>query len=124
MSGHYDSMCGNVMNSNATRRGERRCLGNRRRDRAGNACHRTASQPRWSSWRSPARNRAALAPRTGRRLRTRRRERRGDDPNDIVGNAHDENGRRDASTLRLFAEGVPAGKEVTEEWQRRLGNQR
>ncbi len=40
--------------------------------------------------------------------------------NDIVGNAHDENGRRDASTLRLFAEGVPAGKEVTEEWQRRL----
>jgi hypothetical protein len=40
--------------------------------------------------------------------------------NDIVGNAHDENGQRDASTVRLFAEGVPAGKEVTEEWQRRL----
>jgi hypothetical protein len=40
--------------------------------------------------------------------------------NDIVGNAHDEEGHRDASTVRLFAEGVPAGKEVTEEWQRRL----
>jgi hypothetical protein len=40
--------------------------------------------------------------------------------NDIVGNAHDESGKRDAGTLRLFAEGVPAGKELTEEWQRRL----
>ena len=40
--------------------------------------------------------------------------------NDIVGNAHDETGRRDAGTLRLFAEGVPAGKQVTEEWQQRL----
>ncbi len=40
--------------------------------------------------------------------------------NDIVGNARDETGRRNASTLRLFAEGVPAGKEVSEEWQRRL----
>ena len=40
--------------------------------------------------------------------------------NDIVGNAHDETGKRDASTLRLFAEGVPAGKELSEEWQRRL----
>ena len=39
--------------------------------------------------------------------------------NDIVGNAHDETGRRDAGTLRLFAEGVPAGKDVTEEWQQR-----
>ena len=33
--------------------------------------------------------------------------------NDIVGNAHDETGRRDASTVRLFAEGVPAGKETS-----------
>jgi hypothetical protein len=40
--------------------------------------------------------------------------------NDIVGNSRDENGRRDANTLRLFAEGVPAGRELTEEWQRRL----
>ena len=40
--------------------------------------------------------------------------------NDIVGNARDENGRRDATTVRLFAEGVPATKQVTEEWQRRL----
>jgi hypothetical protein len=40
--------------------------------------------------------------------------------NDIVGSARDETGRRDASTVRLFAEGVPAGKEVSEEWQRRL----
>ena len=40
--------------------------------------------------------------------------------NDIVGNSHDETGQRDAGTLRLFAEGVPAGKELTEEWQRRL----
>ena len=40
--------------------------------------------------------------------------------NDIVGNAHDENGKRDASTLRLFAEGVPAGKELSDEWQLRL----
>ncbi|HEY2967693.1 MAG TPA: M28 family metallopeptidase [Casimicrobiaceae bacterium] len=40
--------------------------------------------------------------------------------NDIVGNAHDEDGHRDASTVRLFAEGVPSGKDVTEEWQRRL----
>src|SRR2546428_13387717 len=38
----------------------------------------------------------------------------------IVGNAHDEQGHRDGSTVRLFAEGVPAGKEVIEEWQRRL----
>ena len=40
--------------------------------------------------------------------------------NDIVGNARDESGRRDATTVRLFAEGVPANKQVTEEWQRRL----
>ena len=40
--------------------------------------------------------------------------------NDIVGNAHDETGRRDATTLRLFAEGVPADKQVSEEWQQRL----
>jgi len=40
--------------------------------------------------------------------------------NDIVGNAHDETGRRDASTLRLFAEGVPADSQITEEWQQRL----
>lgn len=40
--------------------------------------------------------------------------------NDIVGNAHDENGKRDASTIRLFAEGVPAGKEISDEWQLRL----
>jgi hypothetical protein len=33
--------------------------------------------------------------------------------NDIVGNARDETGRRDATTLRLFAEGVPADPPLT-----------
>jgi putative aminopeptidase FrvX len=40
--------------------------------------------------------------------------------NDIVGSARDETGQRDAGTVRVFAEGVPAGKELSEEWQRRL----
>jgi hypothetical protein len=40
--------------------------------------------------------------------------------NDIVGSARDENGRRDASMVRLFAEGVPVDRELSEEWQSRL----
>ena len=40
--------------------------------------------------------------------------------NDIVGNARDETGRRDASYVRLFAQGVPAEKDLTEDWQRLL----
>ena len=32
--------------------------------------------------------------------------------NDIVGSSHDENGRRDAHSLRLFSEGVPANEDA------------
>jgi len=34
--------------------------------------------------------------------------------NDIIGNSHNDEGKKDASQVRLFAEGVPPGKEVPE----------
>jgi len=34
--------------------------------------------------------------------------------NDIIGNSHSDEGKKDASQVRLFAEGVPPGKEIPE----------
>lgn len=34
--------------------------------------------------------------------------------NDIIGNSHNDEGKKDASQVRLFAEGVPPGKEIPE----------
>ncbi len=122
LSGHYDSMCGNVMNSECDAPGanddasgtavvmELACTFAQRRFPATLVFMAVAGEEQGllgsAHWAKVARDRGANV----ELMIT----------NDIVGNAHDEHGRRDASTLRLFAEGVPAGKEVTEEWQQRL----
>ena len=122
VSGHYDSMCGNVMNSECDAPGanddasgtavviELACTFAKSRFPATLVFMAVAGEEQGllgaAHW-------ARVAHETGVNVEAMI-------TNDIVGNAHDENGRRDASTLRLFAEGVPAGKEVTEEWQRRL----
>jgi hypothetical protein len=122
VSGHYDSMCGNVMNSECDAPGanddasgtavvmELACTFARSRFPATLVFMTVAGEEQGllgaAHWAKAARDRGANV----ELMIT----------NDIVGNAHDETGRRDATTLRLFAEGVPAGKEVTEEWQQRL----
>jgi hypothetical protein len=122
VSGHYDSMCGNVMNSECDAPGanddasgtavviELACTFAKSRFPATLVFMAVAGEEQGllgaAHWAKAAHDKGVNV----EAMIT----------NDIVGNAHDENGRRDASTLRLFAEGVPAGKEVTEEWQRRL----
>ncbi len=122
VSGHYDSMCGNVMNSECDAPGAND-------DASGTAvvmelaC--TFAQSRFpvtlvfmtvageEQGLLGAAHWAQSAKASGTNVEAMI-------TNDIVGNAHDETGRRDATTLRLFAEGVPAGKDVSEEWQQRL----
>ena len=122
VSGHYDSMCGNVMNSECDAPGanddasgtavamELACVFARSRFPATLVFMAVAGEEQGllgaAHWAKVAHDRGVNV----EAMIT----------NDIVGNAHDENGRRDATTLRLFAEGVPADKQVTEEWQQRL----
>ena len=122
VSGHYDSMCGNVMNSECDAPGanddasgtavviELACTFARSRFPATLVFMAVAGEEQGllgaAHWAGVAREKGMNV----EAMIT----------NDIVGNAHDENGQRDASAMRLFAEGVPSGKEVTEEWQRRL----
>jgi hypothetical protein len=122
VSGHYDSMCGNVMNAECDAPGAND-------DASGTAvvielaC--TMAKRRFPAtlvFMAVAGEEQGLlgAAHWARRARERNLNVEAMITNDIVGNAHDESGRRDASYVRLFAQGVPAGKELTEEWQRRL----
>ena len=122
VSGHYDAMCGNVMNSECDAPGanddasgtavviELACTFAKTRFPATLVFMAVAGEEQGllgaAHWASAAHEKGVNV----EAMIT----------NDIVGNAHDEQGHRDASTVRLFAEGVPAGKEATEEWQRRL----
>jgi hypothetical protein len=122
VSGHYDSMCGNVLNSECDAPGanddasgtavviELACTFARSRFPATLIFMAVAGEEQGllgaAHWARVAREKGVNV----EAMIT----------NDVVGNAHDEDGRRDASTVRLFAAGVPAGKEVTEEWQGRL----
>ncbi len=122
VSGHYDSMCGNVMNSECDAPGanddasgtavamELACVFAKSRFPATLVFMAVAGEEQGllgaAHWARGAHDRGVNV----EAMIT----------NDIVGNARDETGRRDATTLRLFAEGVPADKEVTEEWQQRL----
>jgi hypothetical protein len=122
VSGHYDSMCGNVMNADCDAPG------------ANDDGSGTAAVIELACTMSKHRYPATLVFMTvageeqgllGAAHWARRARELGVDveamiTNDIVGNAHDESGRRDASYVRLFAQGVPAAKELSEEWQRRL----
>jgi hypothetical protein len=123
VSGHYDSMCGNVMNAECDAPGanddasgtavviELACTMSKRRFPATLTFLAVAGEEQGllgaAHW-------AQGGPRADVNVEAMV-------TNDIVGNARDETGRRYASTVRLFAEGVPAGKELSEEWQRRLG---
>jgi len=122
VSGHYDSMCGNVMNAQCDAPGAND-------DASGTAvvmelaCTMAKSRfPATIVFMTVAGEEQGLLGATHWARSARERNARVEAmiTNDIVGNSHDENGKRDAGTLRLFAEGVPAGKELTEEWQRRL----
>ena len=122
VSGHYDSMCSNVMNSTCDAPGanddasgtavimELACTFAKSRFPATLVFMTVAGEEQGllgsAHWAKAAHDRGANI----EAMIT----------NDIVGNAHDETGRRDAGTLRLFAEGVPSGKDITEEWQQRL----
>lgn len=122
VSGHYDSMCGNVLNSTCDAPGAND-------DASGTAvvmelaC--TLAKGRFPAtlvFMAVAGEEQGLLGAThwAKVARERNVNVEAMITNDIVGNAHDETGRRDASTLRLFAQGVPAGKDLSEEWQRRL----
>jgi hypothetical protein len=122
VSGHYDSMCGNVMNSECDAPGanddasgtavvmELACTFAKSRFPATLVFMAVAGEEQGllgaAHWARAARDRGANV----EAMIT----------NDIVGNAHDETGRRDASTLRLFAEGVPGDKQLSDVWQRLL----
>ena len=122
VSGHYDSMCGNVMNADCDAPGanddasgtavamELACVFAQSRFPATLVFMAVAGEEQGllgaTHWAETAKARGTHV----EAMIT----------NDIVGNAHDETGRRDATTLRLFAEGVPAAKDLSEEWQQRL----
>ena len=122
VSGHYDSMCGNVLNAECDAPGanddasgtavvmELACVFARSRFPATLVFMAVAGEEQGllgaAHWARAAHDRGVNV----EAMIT----------NDIVGNARDETGRRDATTLRLFAEGVPADRQVTEEWQQRL----
>lgn len=122
VSGHYDSMCGNVLNTECDAPGADD-------DASGTAavvelaCTMAKhSFPATLVFLAVAGEEQGLL---GAAHWAKAAHERGQDveamiTNDIVGSARDENGRRDASTLRVFAEGVPAGKELTEEWRQRV----
>jgi hypothetical protein len=122
VSGHYDSICGNVMNADCDAPGanddasgtalviELACTMSKRDFPATLTFLAVAGEEQGllgaAHWAQGARDRGVNV----EAMVT----------NDIVGSSHDETGRRDASMVRLFAEGVPAGRELTEDWQRRL----
>lgn len=122
VSGHYDSMCGNVMNAECDAPGAND-------DASGTAvamelaCTMAkGSYPATLVFMAVAGEEQGLlgAAQWAKTARERGVNVEAMITNDIVGNAHDETGRRDAATVRLFAEGVPAGRELTEAWQSRL----
>ena len=122
VSGHYDSMCGNVRNAECDAPGanddasgtavvmELACVFARSRFPATLVFMAVAGEEQGllgaAHWARAAHDRGVNV----EAMIT----------NDIVGNARDETGRRDATTLRLIAEGVPADRQLTEEWQQRL----
>lgn len=122
VSGHYDSMCGNVLDGKCDAPGanddasgtavvvELACVMARERYRASIVFIAVAGEEQGllgsSHWAKAARERSADV----EAMIT----------NDIVGNSHDETGRRDASYMRLFAEGVPASATVSDEWRQRI----
>ncbi len=123
VSGHYDSMCGNVLNAECDAPG------------ADDDASGTAVVIELACTMAKARFPATLvfmavageeqgllgAAHWARAARERNVDVEVMITNDIVGSARNETVRRDASSVRVFAEGVPAGKELSEEWQRRLG---
>ncbi len=122
VSGHYDSMCGNVMNAECDAPGAND-------DASGTAvamelaCTMAKSRfPATLVFMAVAGEEQGLlgAAHWAKTARERGVNVEAMITNDIVGNAHDETGRRDAGTVRLFAEGVPAQKELNEAWQSRL----
>ena len=122
VSGHYDSMCGNVMNGQCDAPGanddasgtalviELACNFARQRFPASIVFLTVAGEEQGllgsEHWAKEARARDANI----EAMFT----------NDIVGNAHDVNGKRDASYVRLFAQGVPAEATSSPESLRRL----
>ena len=122
VSGHYDSMCSNVMNSECDAPGanddasgtavsmELACTFAKSRFPATLVFMAVAGEEQGllgaAHWAKSAHDRGTNV----EAMIT----------NDIVGNAHDESGRRDATTLRLFAEGVPSAKQVSNAWQQQL----
>ena len=122
VSGHYDSMCGNVMNAECDAPGanddgsgtaaviEMACTMAKRRFPATLVFMAVAGEEQGllgsAHW--------------ARRARERNVNVEAMITNDIVGNARDETGRRDASYVRLFAQGVPAEKDLPGDWQRLL----
>jgi hypothetical protein len=122
VSGHYDSMCGNVMNAQCDAPGAND-------DASGTAVSMelacTLARGRFPAtivFLAVAGEEQGLlgAAHWAKAARARDANIEAMITNDIVGNARDESGRRDAGTVRLFAQGVPAGAALTEEWQRRL----
>jgi len=122
VSGHYDSMCGNVMNAECDAPGAND-------DASGTAaaielaCTFAKSRfPATLVFMAVAGEEQGLlgSAHWAKAARSRDLNVEAMITNDIIGNAHDENGVRDPHTVRLFAEGVPATKEATEVWQRRL----
>jgi hypothetical protein len=122
VSGHYDSMCGNVMNAECDAPGAND-------DASGTAVAMelacTFAKTRFPAtlvFMAVAGEEQGLlgAEHWARAARARNVNVEAMITNDIVGNSHDESGRRDPNTLRLYAEGVPAAKDLAEEWQRRL----
>jgi hypothetical protein len=122
VSGHYDSMCGNVLDSTCDAPGanddasgtavvvELACVMARERYPATLVFLAVAGEEQGllgsAHWAKTARERNANV----EAMIT----------NDIVGNAHDESGRRDARYVRLFSEGVPPASAATDEWRQRL----
>jgi len=122
VSGHYDSMCGNVMNAECDAPGAND-------DASGTAvvmelaCTMAkSSYPATLVFMAVAGEEQGLlgAAHWATTARGRGVSVEAMITNDIVGNARDETGRRDAGTVRLFAEGVPAEKELSEAWRSRL----
>jgi len=122
VSGHYDSMCGNVLDAKCDAPGanddasgtavvvELACTMARERFPATLVFLSVAGEEQGlfgsAHWAKGARERGVDV----EAMIT----------NDIVGNAHDEAGRRDASYLRLFAEGVAPASAASDEWRQRL----
>jgi hypothetical protein len=117
VSGHYDSMCGDVLDAKCDAPGanddasgtavsiELACVMARERFPATVVFLAVAGEEQGllgsAHWAKAARERNADV----EAMIT----------NDIVGNAHDDTGRRDASYVRLFAEGVPPSSAATDE---------